>query len=254
MMIPETTFNTIVYVWIAIAVLVFPLLLKVTAPYGRHTKKNWGPMMSNRLGWFVMELPALAVFVFFIVKGGRFYNSLVLAALVLWLIHYVNRAFIFPWRLRTSSKKIPVIIVGMAIFFNLINGFLNGYWLGCLSSEYPHSWVRSARFVIGIILFIIGFFINQYHDHLLIKLRKNNGSTYKIPYGGLFRYISCPNYFGEIIQWAGFAILTWNIASFSFFLWTFVNLFPRAIDHHRWYKKQFPDYPESRKAIIPFLF
>ncbi len=253
-MISENEFNIIVYVWIGIAVLIFPLLLKVTAPYGRHTQKNWGPMMNNRLGWFVMELPALTVFVFFIFRGGRLHNALVIAALVLWLIHYVNRTFIFPLRLRTSTKKIPIVIVGMAIFFNLINGFLNGYWLGCLSTEYPHSWIRGVRFVVGIILFIIGFFINQYHDHLLIQLRKSNGQTYKIPYGGMFRYISCPNYFGEILKWAEFAILTWNIASFSFFLWTFVNLFPRAIDHHRWYQKHFPDYPKSRKAIIPFLF
>jgi steroid 5-alpha reductase family enzyme len=102
-------------------------------------------------------------------------------------------------------------------------------------------------------LFIAGFFINQYHDHLLIQLRKSNGADYKIPFGGLFRFISCPNFFGEIIEWGGFALLTWCLPSFSFFLWTLVNLLPRAIDHHRWYKKTFADYPKNRKAIIPFL-
>jgi len=28
---------------------------------------------------------------------------------------------------------------------------------------------------------------------------------------------------------------------------------PRAIHHHRWYRRQFPDYPPSRRAILPFV-
>jgi 3-oxo-5-alpha-steroid 4-dehydrogenase 1 len=32
-----------------------------------------------------------------------------------------------------------------------------------------------------------------------------------------------------------------------------VNLIPRALDHHRWYAEEFEDYPERRKALIPFL-
>ena len=40
---------------------------------------------------------------------------------------------------------------------------------------------------------------------------------------------------------------------FVFFIWTFINLVPRAISHHKWYKDNFKDYPKNRKAIIPKL-
>ncbi|MBE0638956.1 MAG: DUF1295 domain-containing protein [Bacteroidales bacterium] len=252
-MISKELFDIIVIAWIAMAILILPVLIKVTAPYGRHTKSSWGPMISNRLGWFIMELPALVIFSFFVLTGKNFTQTIIFIASVLWIIHYVNRTLIFPLRIRTRNKKMPLGIVAMAFFFNIVNGFINGYWLGYLALPYPESWLYNPRFVAGVILFITGFIINQYHDQLLIRLRKNSGSAYKIPFGWLFRYISCPNFFGEIIEWGGFALLTWCLPSFSFFLWSMVNLLPRAIDHHRWYKNTFPEYPKERKAVIPFL-
>ena len=147
----------------------------------------------------------------------------------------------------------PILIMGAAVFFNLVNGFVNGYWFGVLSDGYPDNWITDPRFIAGVLVFITGFVINQYHDKLLLALRKNSNGEYKIPYGGLFRYVSCPNFLGEIIEWGGFALMTWCLPSFSFYLWTFVNLVPRAIDHHKWYRERFPDYPTDRKAVIPFL-
>jgi 3-oxo-5-alpha-steroid 4-dehydrogenase 1 len=252
-MISREFFDIMVIAWIGIAILIFPVLLQITAPYGRHTKSSWGPMISNRLGWFIMELPALALFSFFVLTGKNLSQIIILIASALWITHYVNRTLIFPLRIRTGKKKMPFSIVAMAFFFNIVNGFLNGYWLGHLSLPYPASWLYDPRFVAGVILFITGFIINQYHDHLLIRLRKSSATSYKMPHGGLFRYVSCPNFFGEVVEWGGFALLTWCLPTFSFFIWTFVNLIPRAIDHHRWYKITFTDYPPNRKAVIPFL-
>jgi len=45
--------------------------------------------------------------------------------------------------------------------------------------------------------------------------------------------------------------MTMNIGSLSFFIWTFINLVPRALSHHKWYHHKFSDYPKERKAIIP---
>ena len=251
---PET-FNIIVLSWIGIAFVIFILLFKITAPYGRRSNKKWGPTINNRLGWVIMEFPALALFGYLVISGGGLRDNVIVVAFSLWMIHYINRTFIFPLRLRTKQKKMPLAIVAFAFFFNLVNGFVNGYWFGTLSPGYPADWFYDPRFIIGIVLFATGWFINQYHDNLLINLRKKSGkSGYQIPHGGLFKYISTPNFFGEIVEWGGFALLTWCLPSLSFFIWTFVNLVPRAIDHHRWYKKQFKDYPAKRKAIFPFLF
>jgi hypothetical protein len=212
-------------------------------------------MIDNKLGWVIMEFPAMALFATLVISGGGlFRDNIIMLAFGLWMIHYVNRTLIFPLRLRTKGKKMPWLIVGSAFFFNLVNGFVNGYWFGTLSPGYPANWYYDPRFIIGVILFVTGFLINQYHDNLLINLRRKSEKGYHIPYGGLFKYISTPNLFGEIIEWGGFALLTWCLPSLSFFMWTFVNLVPRAIDHHRWYKEKFEDYPAERKAVFPFLW
>jgi hypothetical protein len=251
-MISSENFNTVVLIWIAIALAIFPVQLFITAPYGRHTKRSWGPMINNRLGWIIMELPALIVFVWMIYWGKNPIHTVVLMISSLWLIHYIHRSLIFPFRIKTSNKKMPVLIMLFAVVFNSVNGFINGYWLGNFSS-YNLDWLIDIRFISGALLFITGFIINQFHDKILIQLRKNRLNGYQVPHGGLFKYISCPNFFGEIIEWAGFAILVWSLPALAFFVWTFINLVPRAIDHHKWYKKQFDDYPKKRKAVFPFL-
>ena len=67
----------------------------------------------------------------------------------------------------------------------------------------------------------------------------------------MYRWIACPNYFGEMVIWIGWAIATWSLAGLSFAMWTAANLAPRAKSHKKWYQEQFADYPTERKALIP---
>lgn len=145
----------------------------------------------------------------------------------------------------------PLVIVISAVFFNLMNGFVNGYYIGFIHGKSSHiaHWIP----VLGLCIFTIGFMINQIADSKLIALRKQSNG-YQIPRGWLFTYISCPNHFGEIIEWAGFALVAMNLPALSFAIWTFCNLAPRANNHHSWYNDFFEDYPKERKALIPFLW
>jgi 3-oxo-5-alpha-steroid 4-dehydrogenase 1 len=253
-MINSSVIQYIAVAWIGIAVILFPFLLRITPPYGRHSKQNWGPMIDNRLGWFLMEFPSLVIFVILILLGPKDPSFVVWTLFSLWTVHYVNRSIIFPLRTRTKGKKMPVIIMISAIFFNLINAGLNGYWLGFAAPPYPVAWILDPRFIIGAIIFVSGFAINQAADKKLISLRKSGDKGYFVPKGGLFNYISCPNFFGEIVEWSGFAIMAWNLPALSFAVWTAANLIPRALDHHKWYRNYFKaEYPSDRKAVIPFL-
>jgi 3-oxo-5-alpha-steroid 4-dehydrogenase 1 len=166
----------------------------------------------------------------------------------------MNRAIIFPLRIKTTGKKMPVLIVLSAIFFNTVNTYLIAVYLAQYPEQYNQEWMSSWQFILGALLFIIGFGINQYSDYLLINLRSPGETNYKIPNGFLFRFVSCPNLLGELIEWLGFAVMTWCLPSWSFFIWTFANLVPRAIDHHKWYLKKFENYPKNRKAIFPFIW
>ena len=247
------TFNLICWIWIAVAVIIFPILLKVTQPYGRHSKNNFGPMINNRFGWFFMEFPSLAIFGYYLFIKANLLNFLILIPALLWMLHYIHRVLIFPLQIRTARKKIPLLIVLLAFIFNIINGFLNGYWFVHFAPDYSSGVLINLRLIAGVIIFFSGFAINKYHDAILIKLRPASGDGYKIPYGGLFKYVSCPNFFGEIISWAGYALVAFNLPALSFLIWTLINLSTRALDHHRWYIKEFPEYDKNRKALIPFL-
>ncbi|MCT4624622.1 MAG: DUF1295 domain-containing protein [Schleiferiaceae bacterium] len=246
-------FTTLNYIWIAVALVTFLSLVftKIRAPYGRHTAKGWGPMISNKWGWFWMELPAFLVFPLLAIFGPREKDVLSWILIGMWTFHYFNRTLIFPFRLKTKGKKMPLTIPLSAIFFNGMNGFLNGYYLGFIAPS-DEPWLRPIV-LLGISLFFIGFTINYITDQKLIALRKNN-SGYQIPRGWLFEKISCPNHFGETIEWTGFAIAAGSLPAATFAIWTFCNLAPRALNHHEWYKENFEDYPKTRKAFVPYLW
>ena len=232
--------------------LVFFLLLKVTAPYGRHTSSKWGPLVSNRWGWVSMEAPGLALFLFYMISHASSQNAMSWILAAFYFFHYINRTFIFPFRLRTKAKKMPLLIMVFAIIFNLANGFFLGYYFAHFAS-YNNSSLLGITFIAGGIIFVLGMYINWDYDNRLIHLRKPGETGYKIPHGGLFKIISCPNHFGEIIEWTGYAIMSWNLPALSFLAWTAANLVPRAISHHKWYKKHFKNYPDNRKAVFPFI-
>lgn len=241
--------TTGIWIWIVIGILTMILLQYVTAPYGRHTRSDWGPSISNRLGWIIMELPALLVFAGLFLSGNPVLTTWAGLFAGLWIFHYCYRALLFPFLIHTPGKKMPLVIVLSAIFFNTVNGSTNGYWLGHMPFDEPSL----LRIITGGILFVVGFLIHVYHDRMLIRIRRTSGLTYVIPSGGLFRYVASPNYLGEILEWAGFAILVWNLPAFAFLIWTCANLIPRARHHLQWYRATFTDFPSNRKAIFPGL-
>lgn len=252
MVISYSAFQLLLLIWIGIAVGVFFLLLRIKAPYGRHTSAQWGPQVPNHIGWMMMEFPALTVMMYFFIRGINSAGVVSEIMIGLFCLHYINRTFIFPFRLHTRGKKMPWVIVISAIFFNGANTFFLGYYFAHFSA-YADNYITDPRFIIGGILFFIGLIINWSADNRLIHLRKPGETGYAIPRGGLFRYVSCPNMLGELIEWGGFAVLCWNLPALAFLTWSAANLVPRALSHHRWYKEKFGEYPAERKALIPFL-
>jgi protein-S-isoprenylcysteine O-methyltransferase Ste14 len=244
-------FTLLAYSWFGVAAVTVIALCFLSAPYGRHARTGWGASMPARWGWMLMELPAaLTIAVCFAIHPPS--SPVAWIMLALWEVHYVQRSLIFPLRMRGGDKPMPIAIPAMAVFFNVVNGYLNGRWLTVFGS-YDLSWLRDPRFVVGTIVMASGFAINLRADATLRALRAPGETGYKLPRGGLYELISCPNYFGEIIEWTGWAILTWSIAGATFAVWTAANLAPRAWTHHQWYRRQFPDYPASRRALIPFV-
>ena len=231
--------------------LAFISLFFVVAPYGRHFKRGWGPSITARKAWVIQEFPA---FVIILIVAAYYYQDISIVQVIfvlIWQLHYFHRTFIYPYRISNPYKPYPLILVIMAIVFNVINGLLNSFEI-IVFNKYGIDWIYDPRFLIGLLLFIGGYVINKDSDRRLLSLRNGN-SEYQIPTGGMFKYVTCPNYLGEMMGWLGWAIMTWSLAGLGFFIFTLCNLFPRALSNHKWYLEKFKDYPKNRKAIFPFL-
>ncbi len=124
-----------------------------------------------------------------------------------------------------------------------------------LLAPYPAGYTSTPRFMCGVSLFFLGMAINIHSDSILINLRKPGETGYKIPTGGMFEFVSGANFFGEIVEWTGFAIACWSLPATAFAVFTFCNTGPRGHQHHNNYLEKFKDaYPKQRKALIPFLW
>ncbi|CAO2841458.1 unnamed protein product [Amaranthus hypochondriacus] len=227
----------------------------IQAPYGRHIRSGWGPTIPSWVSWFLMESPTV-FFSLLIYPFGRHVSSLrSFSLLSVFLLHYIHRTIIYPiFRLRRNSNgSFPISVSLIAFTFNLLNSYVQIRWVSHYGDYEADEWFW-WRFLVGLVVFGLGMMVNVKSDLVLLGL-KAQGGGYKIPRGGLFELISCPNYLGEIIEWSGWAIMTWSWAGVGFLLYTCSNLVPRAMGNHKWYLEKFKeDYPRNRKAVIPFLY
>lgn len=248
----RSLFDGILWAFVALGIATFLALLFVVAPYGRYVRRGFGPLVSGTVGWVLMEsTAALVPIVTFLFAGGPL-GPVPWLMLGIWEVHYLHRGFVYPFR-RKVAGSIPVLIVAMGMFFNLVNGYLNGRWLSHFAPPLGVDWLVGPRFLVGLALFCVGFVINQHSDQVLFDLRARGQTGYSVPQRGLHRLVASPNYFGELVEWTGFAILAWSPAAAVFVFWTAANLVPRAVANRRWYRDTFPDYPRERRALVPFV-
>lgn len=253
----NTVFDYFLLVMSLTAVVVFIALFRINAGYGMLINKKWGFEINNRLGWILMEAPVFIAMTILWALSERTFQPTCLVLFLIFQTHYFQRSFIFPFLLRGKSKM-PLSIVAMGVVFNTLNALMQGGWIFYLSPAgmYDLAWLYSPQFIVGIVLFFGGMAINIHSDKIIRNLRKPGDSGHYIPMGGAFRYVSSANYFGEFIEWTGFAVMTWSGAGAVFALWTFANLAPRASALYKAYETRFGgDFTKlGRKKILPFIY
>lgn len=250
-------FSVFLWMMIAAAIIVFIALYSINAGYGMFASKKWGYSINNKLGWILMEIPvAILLFLFWLFSDRKI--MLVPFIFLLFMeIHYVQRAFIFPFLLKGKSKM-PLSIIFIGFCFNIINAFMQGYWLFYYSPQdmYSNVWLQTPQFIVGSCLFFAGFVLNIDSDSRIRNLRKPGDTKHYLPHGGMFNYVTSANYLGELVEWTGFAIATWSMPGLVFAIWTFANLVPRANSIYKKYNQEFGDEIRDKKLkrIIPFVY
>ena len=279
-MTPDDLLSFLGWSMLGTAVFTFFLTSQITAPYGKfQASKGWGMLVPARLSWFIMESPNLfmpmVISYVYLGNWNSCYQRLQLhpanmCLFAMYQFHYIHRSIIYPlFRINGACHKpMPVSVMLMAFSYCMWNGALQS--LALLEVvQYPHDWLLEWNVGFGMVVYFIGFLINVRSDSILLDLKSSTGMTtpstakkgssspserYRIPYGGMFQYVSCANYWGEIVEWTGFALASWSLAGVAFAVFTFCNLAPRARRHHQWYRDTFPTYPPQRKAVIPFVW
>ncbi|MGM9741103.1 MAG: DUF1295 domain-containing protein [Candidatus Cryptobacteroides sp.] len=239
------------------AVPVFIVLFFIDAGYGKFYNRKWGPAVNNRLGWVLMESPVFIAMLALWWFSGRRGDVARLAFFILFELHYFQRSFIFPALIR-GNGKMPLSIILMAVAFNLLNAGMQGGWIFYVSEPeyYTVEWLKTPQFILGTIVFFAGMFINIQSDSIIRGLRKPGDTKHYLPKKGLYKYVTSANYFGEFVEWCGFALLTWSWAGVLFAVWTFANLAPRAARIYDRYKVEFADELDVKKVrrMIPFIW
>lgn len=234
----------------------FTLMSGISAPYGRYSTSGWGFFIESKTAWVTQELWSFLVPAVWLSCAAtpdqiqRVRHPPNAALLALFLLHYFHRDFIFPLRLR-GGKPTPFVVWLSAAVFCIYNGYMQTRHL---LVEAPLDSSFSPRFLLGVALWAAGWAINLHADSTLINLRKPGETGYKIPRGGVFDYVSAANYFGEMVEWGGWALASWSLPAAAFAFFTFANLAPRGWHHHQWYLRKFPSYPKHRRAVIPFVW
>ena len=256
-MLSTQVFNIVLLAMGVMAVVVFVALFFVDAGYGKFYAPKWGPAIDNRLGWMLMEAPVFVAMLLLWWLSDRRADGVRLVFLLLFELHYFHRAFIFPALMRGRSKM-PLSIIAMAVLFNTLNAYMQGGWIFYISPAdyYGGDWLTSLPFLAGTALFLFGMSVNIHSDSIIRNLRKPGDTAHYLPRGGMFRWVTSANYFGEFVEWTGFAILTWSLSGAVFALWTFANLAPRAARIYNGYRREFPGELDIHKTkrIIPFIF
>ena len=171
-------FNIFLIVMALLALAVYIALHYFEAGYGYLFNRKYGFPIPNRIGWVLMECPVF---------------------------------------IAMTVPSMPAGIVGMGMLFNTLNALMQGGWIFYISpADYYEGWFSKPYFYIGAALFVAGMVINLHSDYIIRHLRKPGDTRHYIPRGGMFRYVSSANYFGELTEWVGFAIASWSWAGAVF--------------------------------------
>lgn len=248
-----------------LAVAVFICLQFITPAYGMTSNNRWGLTIRSNWGWVLMESPVfllmLVIYCSGIAQGAPYtvetFPWVTTTIFVLFQLHYLQRSFVFPAKMRGTSRM-PLSIMFLGVFFNLTNAYMQGGWLFFVNpDQYGLNWFWSPQFIIGTIIFFTGMVINMQSDIIIRRLRKDKtDNNYYLPTGFLFGKVNSANYFGEILEWIGFAVLAWSVAGAVFLLWSIANIVPRAKVVYERYTQLFgEDFTKlKRYKIFPFIY
>jgi len=157
---------------------------------------------------------------------------------------------------RFSHSTMPILNLFKNCSYYWGFAFFVGYFVN--HPLYTPPFFGKLQVYTGLALFLLSE-LGNFSIHVALRnLRPAGSKERKIPYPTsnpftlLFNFVSCPNYSYEFYAWAAFTLMTQALPAAMFTGAGFFQMTIWALGKHKNYKKEFPNYPRGRKAIIPF--
>ena len=195
----------------------------IPAPYGKFSSSSRLPALLTSatlpapLAWCLQELPSFLISLMAIVSTGPGPRALLLLP---FLLHYTNRALLYPLLLNAGSRPVPLLTAGSAFLFTAYNGLMQSQVAVTTLRQFTKNYLFQAVLNLevaslrpwlscaGLAVFLLGLGLNVWSDSLLRGLRAGGQGGYRVPQGGPFNLLSCPHYTGECLEWWGYAAVT----------------------------------------------
>lgn len=232
---------------------IYGVLLVLVAVIGIAEYKGWFQLqyskfrptqggMSSRVGMFILYFVPIPVYLW-LARGWLDHMTttqwLLSAAMV---GHFAKRCLEVLFLHKYSGPIGILTVVQITLIYSAASA-LGGY----LFAQAP---ALDALFAVGAFVFVIGEIGNFVHHRILADLRAQQ-TGYFVPQAGLFRLVTCPHYFFEIVAWIGMALMSHQWAMLLLALMMHNYLAARAWKTREWYRARFADYPRSRRCMTP---
>lgn len=180
----------------------------------------------------------------------------------MFILHFVKRELetLFVHRFSHGTMPASYIIRNSAHYW-LLAGLMSavsiyGPWNSLLRMQDSGSWRDQDWFLWTCAGVWATFEMMNLSTHLTLRSLRPAGSKARgIPYSWIFDglKVSCANYTTEILGWIVVCIMTGDLWCMFFVVVGSATMAKWALAKHARYRKEFPGYPKSRKAIIPFV-
>lgn len=234
------------HVGLASLAVIYPLADRHDLIRVRYSKFRSGEGIDGRTGMFLLyfvPLVVLLVSAFATLRAPDVVQLVCIAALAL---HFVKRCLEVLFVHRYGGPIDVPTTLQIMTSYSLVGWF--GVWL--LAKPVA---TLDAVFALGGALYVVGEAGNLAHHVLLAKLRERE-TGYFIPRGGLFEKVACPHYLFELVAWLGMAMMWRRSEMYLVLVSMTAYLATRARKNDAWYRERFPDYPASRRALVPGVF
>jgi len=243
---PAITF-VVVQLLLAAILVVGEVSGRLRLPYSRF---GTGVGVDSRTGLALAYTTPIIIYVAFWIEGGAPQSPYHLVVLGAFLFHFIRRILEILF-VNSYSRPTPLrALVPIALLYGGVaasSAFFQVHTSGQSTS--------SPTFVLGTVVFGLGELLNGYHHWLLARLRPPGVHTYFMPRGGLFGWVASPHYFGEILSFVGYAMMSDLLPVWGNALVVSTYLSSRANSTLKWYQGKMPrQIPTGWRRIVPFAY